>query len=83
MLLFEVFRLMSVRNYLDACTLLLDFELACSKCDYSFEVDTACFSLICLIVCICIMYRSQELHPNSTDFYGLLLLLCRCTTVLG
>ena len=54
-----------------AYQLLLDFELAHSKCEYSFEVDTSCclwyYSLLGCFLC-----RSQEFkNLNSTDFYGL------------
>ena len=67
-ILLEVLRLMSVRNYLDAGQIAFGFELAYSKCEYFFEVDSSCVCHICWIVCICMLYRSQELNSSSTDF---------------
>ena len=66
----EVYWLISIQDDLDIYQLLLDFELAHRKCEYSFEVDTSCCLLYYSFIC-CFLYQSQELNLNSTDFYGL------------
>mgnify|MGYP003683415535 CR=1 FL=1 len=67
-ILLEVFRLMSVRNYLDACQLLLDFELAAKHTSNASTLLRSILLVLVLFVCICILYGSQESIPNSTDF---------------